>query len=199
MIFSACRINRECREKIPTKINNKQDIVTCWDFCRSLVRLVLNTTHTSIPTIRNMGISIIMNMYLEQIPRDMYKVKILKGFKHLMMNKYCYIWSLMEYEMYIQWRMGQCLMYETVLFIFDLSLAWFDYRGLLYKKWKNDGFSMPLKLFVQLLSIFSIFICYDKQLFKKKTFLNTYMYVWKCMMIELFSYIVWQLSAVTDF
>lgn len=40
-------------------------------------------------------------------------------------------------------------MYETVLFIFDLSLAWFDYRGLLYKKWKNDGFSMPLKLFVQ--------------------------------------------------
>lgn len=40
MIFSACRINRECREKIPTKINNKQDIVTCWDFCRSLVRLV---------------------------------------------------------------------------------------------------------------------------------------------------------------
>lgn len=149
MIFSACRINRECREKIPTKINNKQDIVTCWDFCRSLVWLVLNTTHTSVPTIRNMGISIIMNMYLEQIPRDMYKVKILKGFKHLMMNKYCYIWSLMEYEMYIQWRMGQCLMYETVLFIFDLSLAWFDYRGLLYKKWKNDGFSMPLKLFVQ--------------------------------------------------
>lgn len=140
-----------------------------------------------------------MNMYLEQIPRDMYKVKILKGFKHLMMNKYCYIWSLMEYEMNIQWRMGQCLMYETVLFIFDLSLAWFDYRGLLYKKWKNDSFSMPLKLFVQVLYIFSIFICYDKQLFKKKTFLNSYMYVWKCMMIELFSYIVWQLSAVTDF
>lgn len=38
-----------------------------------------------------MGILIIMNMYFEQILRDMYKVKILKGFKYLMMNKYCYI------------------------------------------------------------------------------------------------------------
>lgn len=61
-------------------------------FCRSLVRLVspYNTYMcTSIPTIKNMCISILMNMYLEQIPRDMYKVKILKGFKHLMMNNYC--------------------------------------------------------------------------------------------------------------
>lgn len=53
----------------------------------------------------------------------------------------------------------------------------------------------------QLLSIFSIFICWGKQLKKKpqKNILNSYMYVWKCMMIELFSCIVWQLSAVTDF
>lgn len=149
MIFSACRINRECREKIPTKINNKQDIVTCWDFCRSLVRLVSQHNTYKYTNHQKHG-------YLnhnEHVPwtdsKGYVQGEKLKGFKHLMMNKYCYIWSLMEYEMYIQWRMGQCLMYETVLFIFDLSLAWFDYRGLLYKKWKNDGFSMPLKLFVQ--------------------------------------------------
>lgn len=147
MIFSACRINRECREKIPTKINNKQDIVTCWDFCRSLVRLVSQHNTYKYTNHQKHG-------YLnhnEHVPwtdsKGYVQGENIKGFQALDDEQILLymitdgIWNVYSVE--------NGPVYETVLFIFDLSLAWFDYRGLLYKKWKNDGFSMPLKLFVQ--------------------------------------------------
>lgn len=204
MIFSACRINRECREKIPTKINNKQDIVTCWDFCRSLVRLVSQHNTYKCTNHQKHG-------YLnhnEHVPwtdsKGYVQGENIEGFQALDDEQILLymitdgIWNVYSVEN------GPVSHVWNSSFHFwpESSMIWLQRFAIQeVEKWWffNATQTVCTSTNWQLLSTFSIFICYDKQLFKKKTFLNSYMYVWKCMMIELFSYIVWQLSAVTDF
>lgn len=145
MIFSACRINRECREKIPTKINNKQDIVTCWDFCRSLVRLVSQHNTYKCTNHQKHG-------YLnhnEHVPwtdsKGYVQGENIEGFQALDDEQILLymitdgIWNVYSVEN------GPVSHVWNSSFHFwpESSMIW------LQRKWKNDGFSMPLKLFVQ--------------------------------------------------
>lgn len=207
MIFSACRINRECREKIQTKINNKQDRVTCRDFCYSLVHLVLHTTHT-VYKYKHVYLDIMtLNRIQGVCTRWKYWRVSSTWWWRTNTAKYDHWWNikvfLVENEPYI-----------SHVSVNGLSLAWFDYKVLLYKKWTKDGFSMPLKLYVQvstencfpiapflIVSVqvptencfpFAPFLIARVTIVVERIILNGYIKVWRCKMIELSSCILWQ-------